>query len=182
MKNARKVLLLVLCLVLVVSATVMGTLAYLTDQTEDVVNTFTIGKVDITLAETTGQQYKMVPGNDISKDPKVTVTAGSEDSWVFVQVTEGNSLGNYITYSVADGWTPLPEHAGVYYREYTGTNAAEYPVLTNNKVTVKDTVTNEMMEAVKEALPTLTFKAYAIQKAGFTTAADAWAELNKPAA
>ena len=51
MKTARKAILLVLCVILLVVASVMGTLAYLTD-TEAVTNTFTVGKVGITLDET----------------------------------------------------------------------------------------------------------------------------------
>lgn len=47
MKTARKVLLLVLCAALLVSATVMGTLAYLSDTTDEVKNTFTVGKVEL---------------------------------------------------------------------------------------------------------------------------------------
>lgn len=47
MKTARKVLLLVLCAALLVSATVMGTLAYLSDTTDEVTNTFTVGKVEL---------------------------------------------------------------------------------------------------------------------------------------
>ena len=42
MKNAKKVLLLVLCAVLLVGASVAGTVAYLT-ATDSVENTFTVG-------------------------------------------------------------------------------------------------------------------------------------------
>ena len=42
----KKSLLTILCLVLVVTVSVVGTLAYLTD-TDSAVNTFTIGRVEI---------------------------------------------------------------------------------------------------------------------------------------
>ena len=46
-----KVLGLSLCAVLLIAASVLGTLAYLTAQ-DTVTNTFTVGQVDITLDET----------------------------------------------------------------------------------------------------------------------------------
>ena len=50
MKNAKKVLLLALCAILLVGATIAGTVAYLTSQKTDTY-TFTVGKVSITLTE-----------------------------------------------------------------------------------------------------------------------------------
>ena len=50
MKKAKKALALVLCAVLLVAGSVMGTMAYLTSK-DEVVNTFTVGKVGITLDE-----------------------------------------------------------------------------------------------------------------------------------
>ena len=46
MKNAKKIVALLLCAVLLVGASVMGTLAYMTSQAE-VTNTFTVGKVTL---------------------------------------------------------------------------------------------------------------------------------------
>lgn len=45
MKTKRKALLLAFCAVLLVAASVLGTLAYLTDETESVTNTFSVGNV-----------------------------------------------------------------------------------------------------------------------------------------
>ena len=83
----KRTLALILALVLVFGAAVGGTIAYLTDTTDPVTNTFTVGNIDITLAETK-DDFKMVPGCDIAKDPKVTVTANSEDCWLFVKIDE----------------------------------------------------------------------------------------------
>ena len=66
-----------LALVLVIGCVAGGTVAWLVAKTDPVVNTFTYGDINITLAETTGPDYKIIPGKDIEKDPKVTVTAGS---------------------------------------------------------------------------------------------------------
>ena len=175
----KKTLALVLALTLLVAGVVGGTLAWLTDRTAEVKNTFTVGDINIGLTETT-TDYKMVPGNTIAKDPTVTVKANSEACWLFVQVTEFENLDTFITYAIAEGWTTLPGVDGVYYREVPASNADQtFPVLAGNAVTVKDTVTKEMLTADGFTNPTLTFKAYAIQKAHFDTPAAAWAEVSK---
>lgn len=174
----KKTIALVLALVLIVGAAIGGTVAYLTDKSTPVTNTFTIGKVDIDLTETTSD-YKMIPGNTIAKDPKVTVTAGSEDSWVFVKIEESTNLDTYISYAIATGWTALPDVDGVYYREYTGSAAASYDVLKDNQVTVNSSVTTAQMQAADTSAPTLTFTAYAIQKANVADVTTAWTEVNK---
>ena len=51
MKTRSKALLLTLCAVLLVTASVLGTMAFLTS-TDEVKNTFTVGSVNIALDET----------------------------------------------------------------------------------------------------------------------------------
>lgn len=191
MKKNKKLVALVCCVLMLVGAA-GATLAWLTDQTQTVTNTFTTSDINITLEETDADQdndadnnsYKMVPGSDIAKDPKVTVEAGSEACWLFVKVTESNNFDTYMKYGMAEGWTALENEDGVYWREVAAVaeGTAEeklpvYSVLAGDKVAVLDTVTKEHMEALKAegaTLPTLTFKAYAVQKANIATAADAW--------
>lgn len=174
----KKTLALVLALTLLVAGVVGGTLAWLTDQTAEVKNTFTVGDINIGLTETT-TDYKMVPGNTIAKDPTVTVKANSEACWLFVQVTESENLDTFITYAIAEGWTALPGVDGVYYREVSASDADQtFSVLKGDAVTVNSDVTKEMLTAKDFANPTLTFKAYAIQKDHFTTADAAWAKVN----
>lgn len=105
MKTKSKALLLSLCAVLLVAASVLGTMAYLTS-TDEVKNTFTVGSVAITLDETdvdnstTGadrdraNSYKLLPGHTYTKDPMVTVLKGSEASYIKMTVTfsEANAL------------------------------------------------------------------------------------------
>ena len=172
----KKALALVLALTLLVAGIVGGTLAWLTDQTAEVKNTFTVGDINIGLTETTAD-YKMVPGNTIAKDPTVTVKANSEACWLFVKVTESANLDDFITYAIATGWTEL--EAGVYYREVPASAADQtFSVLAGDAVTVKNDVTRTMLETAKTDAPTLTFKAYAIQKDHFATADAAWAKVN----
>lgn len=194
-RSAMRRMLFTLALVLVVAvASVGGTIAWLTDKTEAVTNTFTVGDINIDLTEIAGKQtdgsykFKMIPGNTIAKDPKVTVKAGSEACWLFVKIEKSSNLDSFITYSVDEGndkWTKLTGVTGVdnvYYREVAAVTAdTSFDVLKSNQVTVKDTVTKEMMEGLKvegALQPTLTFTAYAVQKDNIADAATAWAKLN----
>lgn len=61
-----------LALVLVIGCAVGGTVAWLVSSTNAVVNTFTYGDINITLGETTGSDYTIIPGVNIDKNPKVT--------------------------------------------------------------------------------------------------------------
>ena len=177
----KKSIAVVLALVLLVCCAVGGVLAWLTATTGPVVNTFTVGNVDITLAESENLNLKMVPGQPIDKDPKVTVVGRSEACWLFVKVDESSNLDDFISYTVASDWTQgdgtnIPSN--VWYRSVDASTSAQvFPVLANDKVTVKDTVTKTMMDGLKVSgatQPTLTFTAYACQSAGFETAAAAW--------
>ena len=103
-----------LALVLVVGCVAGGTVAWLVATTDTVTNTFTYGKIDITLTETE-RTYNIVPGVALAKDPKVTVKAGSEDCWLFVKVGQPIAFADGVSYGIADGWTKLED--GVYYRE-----------------------------------------------------------------
>ena len=174
----KKKVLSIVAVVLVLCCAIGGTLAWLTDRTNPVVNTFTVGDINIELTETT-TNYKMVPGNTISKDPKVTVKANSEACWLFVKVEKSSNFDNFMTYEMADGWTALPGVAGVYYREVAATTTAtEFSVLKDNSVLVKNTVTKADLNALTQnTFPTLTFTAYAVQKDNVADAATAWGKL-----
>ena len=109
-KTKTKALLMSLCAVLLVAASVLGTMAYLTDS-KDVKNTFTVGNVAIKLDEAkvdemgnlvknqdgtladrvTQNAYKLLPGHEYVKDPTVTVLTPSVDSYVRMKVTFNNA-------------------------------------------------------------------------------------------
>lgn len=166
--SAVKPLVLVLSVILVISCVVGGTLAWLTAQTDAVVNTFTTSGIDITLVEKEGgenHEFKMIPGHTIAKDPKVTVEAGSEDCFLFVKLEESSNFKSFMTYEVADSWTQVPNVDGVYYREVTAINVDQaFDVLKDNQVSVSDTVTKEdMSNLTSNTYPTLTVTAYATQ-------------------
>lgn len=194
-----------LALVLVIGCAVGGTVAWLTAQTDPVVNTFTYGDINIELTETKpeNQQAKIIPGVDIAKDPKVTVVKGSEACWLFVKVEEANwptpteTVGTNtvrkVNYAIADGWTKLTgvdSVDNVYYREVSADDAKtgkDFYVLKgddthpNGVVTVSENLTKEEIKDITTQ-PTLTFTAYASQymknNTESFTAAEAWANVN----
>lgn len=185
-------LVLVLALALIVGVAGGATFAWLTAKTDPVVNTFTYGDIKITLAESTGSNYKIIPGVNIEKDPLVTVEAGSEACWLFVKVDEANwptltyvdgeNTVRKVNYDIADGWTKgdgtkIP--ANVYYREVAANDAnQEFPVLKDNKITVSDTLTKIDINEKLTGTPKLSITAYAIQKDGMDSAAEAWAAIH----
>lgn len=188
----RKAIVVLSLMMVLVLAAVGGTVAWLTDNSGPVTNTFTVGDIGINLTETPDQTYHIVPGVNIAKDPKVTVTANSEKCYVFVKVDEANwpnvmkadNTGRKVDYSMASGWNKLEGVEGVdnvWYREVeTSTTAQEFPVLADNTVTVSGELTKAEANAITSN-PTLTFTAYAVQYANSATThftpAEAWAKV-----
>lgn len=168
--------LLVVCMMLVVMVgSIAGTVAWLTAETDAVVNTFTTSDINITLTETPNLDLKMIPGGTITKDPVAAVTEGSEACWLFVEITEANNVSStdpsfkYITYTVADGWTKVDGSDNIYYRPVTAdeiTAKTTYPILKDNQVSVSSEMTKSIMNDIKDSnveAPTLTFDAFAHQ-------------------
>ena len=202
MKNKKKVLGLLICAVLLVVGSVMGTMAWLTSQ-DAVTNTFTVGNVKITLdeldvdndenatdnktytegfyANTTrdkANEYKLMPGKTYVKDPTVHVDGGSDYSWLFVKVDNG------IEAIEADGDASI--EAQMLAKDFVLIDAAnnvyayKHIVGPNQSITVFDTFTiadgvdNDTLAANKDNVIKVT--AYAIQAEGFTTYDAAWTE------
>ena len=172
---------LVLALTLVLAAywAVGGTAAWLAAKSEPIASTFTFGDINITLTETDPQEQptKIIPGADIPKVLKVTVQADSVDCWLFVKVEQtGTFVPDKVTYSIDNDWTrgngsQIPDN--VYYRQVNGaTDDSVFSVLKGDKITVSKELTKEEIQNITTQ-PTLTFTAYAVQKEGINTAADA---------
>lgn len=179
----KKKVLSIVAVVLVLCCAIGGTLAWLTDKTDPVVNTFTVGDINIDLDESENLDLKMVPGNTITKDPFITVKANSEKCWLFVKVVKSATYSDFLEdYQMATGWIALDGQDGVYYQVVDASTANQvFKVLLNDQVTVKGAVTKAQMEGIKNntiAAPTLTFTAYAVQFDNVATAADAWAKAN----
>ena len=187
MKTTKKALLALVCAAALVFGSVFATYAYLTSEAS-VTNTFTVGKVEITLDETDvdaygvkdgesrviKNDYKLIPGKTYVKDPIVHVTAGSEKCYVFVKVADGiaaiedaTTIANQMT---AKGWTEIKD--GVYYYKDTvdaskSETDIDVPVFDNFKVKGEADVAQYNGK-------TVTVTAYAVQADGFADAVAAW--------
>ena len=193
--NMKKKLVTV-CLVacMAVTAVAGGTLAYFTDKTEEKINTFPVGKVDITLTEEAWDapeaDHKIMPGKTLAKDPTVTVDGESEAAWVFVEVEIGDKFNSLMdNYSGTNGkddheqfaaWTDGINEGW----EYKGTQEGKlvYAYTTkalaaNEKQTLFDNIvvpnmTSEELAKVTGDDVTLKITAKAIQTAESLTDAD----------
>ena len=174
MKKTKKILMLVLCAALLVGASVMGTVAYLTD-TDDATNTFTIGAVDIELKEyeladngysktetEVGElkDIKLIPGREIEKNPFITVGEDSEDCWLFVVVENG--LGDAVTINWVEGdWVNIDGTNVWQYKEAVeaGEKVDVFP-----SITCSESLTNAQFEEIESKNIVIT--AYAVQADG----------------
>lgn len=198
-RSYAKALTMALALVLAVGCIVGGTVAWLSDTTSEVKNTFTSADIDIELTETFNTdsnndgtpdkwQAQIIPGYSYTKDPKVSVSNTSVDCYLFVKFEENNSPSTYLTYTsnltAANGWTQgdgISIPANVWYREVLASDATrEWKLLSNDKISVKETVTKgDMTNAAKAEL---VYTAYATQlyKDANTqfTATQAWENIS----
>lgn len=189
MKTKSKALLLTLCAVLLVAASVMGTMAYLTS-TDTVENTFTVGNVKITLDEakvnTDGtlaapaervkaNEYKLLPGHTYTKDPTVTVIKGSESSYVRMKVTFNNAaqiIAMCTDPDFADEITGV-ENAFPLIRmvNFVEANAAKWNGLVPDNMTeAEEMLGNAKYFAYDEAAGTLTYYFYYTETVAAPTA------------
>ena len=187
MKTKTKALALALCAVLLVVSTVFVTMAYLTSKTDVVTNTFTVGKVTITLDEAKvtadgekvqgadrvkENKYHLIPGHFYVKDPTIHVANGSEECWLFVKVENGlanaeASGATSIESQMANkGWTKV-EGTDVY--AYATKQAAGANVIVFDSFTIAGSTDVSLYEDAK-----IIVTAYAIQADGFASAAEAW--------
>lgn len=188
MKKAKKALLLVLCAALLVGASVAGTVAYLTSQ-DSATNTFTVGKVEITLQEyevdkQTGKKtetkvealtdLELVPGRVIEKNPFITVASDSETCWLFVKIE--NKLGDAVTINglTENGWTAVDGHSGYY--QYAYSVAANTVVPVFNSVTCDTAKTYDQLNGITDKEIVIT--AYAVQSEGISQQ-EAWGALGQ---
>lgn len=178
-----RVLVALVAVVLLIGCAAGGTVAWLVSKPAAIVNTFTIGDIKASLAETT-KDYHIVPGVDIAKDPVATVVKNSEDCYLFVKIVEDNwpnftetdGTTRKVDYAVADDWTKLED--GVYYRVVSkSADDQAFHILKDDKVTVSRSLTKDELSRVTPQ-PKLTFTVYAVQRSGVDTPAAAW-ELTK---
>lgn len=184
-KTKTKALLMSLCAVLLVAASVLGTMAYLTDS-KDVKNTFTVGNVAIKLDEAkvdemgnlvenqdgtladrvTQNEYKLLPNHTYVKDPTVTVLKPSVASYVRMKVTF-NKASQIIAMCTdpefaEDGPTGV-ENAYPLIRmvNFVEANAAKWDgIIPDNMVETKDMLADAKYFAYDAEADTLTYYFY----------------------
>ena len=134
--RSKKAWLIVACTVMVLAVSVVGTIAYLTDTTGPVVNTFTMGNLlddplnfvlkehqatdtdkdgVYTLDDTkevNTNTYTVLPGVDLPKDPFVKTNETLKlDAYVFVEVVDETGTALHFTVD-SDKWTELADVTG----------------------------------------------------------------------
>ena len=173
----KKTLTIALSMVLVAAIAVTGTLAFLTDESDVLVNKFTFGNTVVEIAEPTWDAalaengvdgaMKVVPGETVDKDPTVTVK-GSEEVYVYAYVN--NALAEYVELgTINENWVAVDALAGLYRYNTTVTPAEDVgtelePLF--NTVTISDEITQEMLEENNPFQSgTITVQAYVHQAA-----------------
>lgn len=177
-------------------------MAYLTSTTDTVTNTFTVGKVSITLDEakvtdagvvdeTAGRvksnEYKLMPGHAYVKDPTIHVDLNSEECYLFVKVENGiadieaegdTKIANQMA---AKGWQLVGGQTNVYV--YIGTaEGASDPAAVKagdnvgvfGEMVIADSVDGDDLKTYENK--TIKVTAYAVQKDGFVgkNASEIW--------
>lgn len=205
MKKAKKIVALLLCAVLLIGASVAGTLAYLTSKAT-VTNSFTVGKVVLgedgkagldeakvdeygvavtPAARVTENTYKLIPGHTYTKDPTVHVGANSEACWLFVKVENGIANIEAATATGEDPYTKIAEQVTTNgWTLVDGETNIYYKEAAKTGDTGADYIvfsnfrlaTNADVSSYASAKITVT--AYAIQKDGLTVA-EAWTALEE---
>ena len=200
MRKAQKALLAVAC----AGALALGgagSLAYFTDS-EKAVNTFTVGKVGISLDEVdydnddnkadnvtiggvvrdTANKYHLIPGQTYEKDPTVRVDADSDECWLFVKVEneisaiETKDEANTIVQMRANGWTLVDGETNVFAHKdkaSAGDDVVVFERFVIDGASV-DNATLAKYETGAGGNKAITVTAYAVQAAGFGTAQAAW--------
>ena len=196
----KKMLMAVVAIVLIVVISVSATFAYLTSEAE-VVNTFTVGDVEITLdeadvneygemlnsdnevfedgdtlaARVETNEYKLIPGHTYTKDPIIHVDEKSEKCWLFAKITNG--LGADATIDIdTTQWTLIDPANNVY--SYNTPVEAKANVTVFTTFTYSSAIEDPSVDATEnDENSKITVTAYAVQYDGFEdNATRAWTE------
>lgn len=140
----KKKIALLMAAIMLFGVTVGGTIAWLTAETTEVKNTFTVGDVIIDIDEfdydeddnsednvsssseirDKANEYHLIPGKTYRKDPVVHIDAESEDCFLFVEVVnnlgaaEAKSAPDYNTIAEQmydNNWRRLEEGSNIWY-------------------------------------------------------------------
>ena len=184
--SSKKALAMLLSLVLVIGCVAGGTLAWLVDSSETVTNTFSVGDINITISETTGTSYKILPGGTSAKDPTLKIQQGSEKCWVYVLVDNTVVLNGEVVATPnidKSDWSVVETNGTktLYrYKAVVDASSVEQPLPVFTTVAYADTITKDNIDTLKDTKIVIT--GYAHQSENTTQAvadeaAKAWAEF-----
>lgn len=207
MIHKKKALLAVFCIAALVLGTMAATYAYFTDS-EKAVNTFTVGRVKITLDEANvdnkmsgivrdqENKYHLLPGHKYVKDPTVHVVPNSSDCYVYVTVEnqivdiecDDADYKNIATQMIANNWVLLEDENGqqvlkdnklVYaHKDRVAQSAVQRDLVVFEEFKV-DGEKGTNDSLAKHKDSKIIVNAYAIQAAGFDNALEAWNTASK---
>lgn len=195
-----KVLLTLACAILLVAASVMGTLAYLTATSGTVTNTFTVGNVKFAgngldeadvdeygnlLYKDAGKKelndrvtdntYKLIPGHTYTKDPTVHIAANSERCWLFVKVVNpiaSIEAGTTIAAQMANnGWVAV---GGDWPNVYAYSSSIPTSTSVQDVEVFASFTLKDDADVSGYANAAITVQAGIVQADGFTSFTDAW--------
>lgn len=191
----KKIMAAALAVAMVAALSICGTLAYLTHETEEVKNTFTVGSIfppegGITLQESepikqddgsyilgetkvqSANYEDVIPGSDLPKDPTVSVKDLTANAYVFVKIVDNTTEA--LTYTVDSVWTKLDVTTA------QGESVYAAPMLTGSTEGTqwsKGILADDIVSVAADAegdLGSLSFFGYICQAQGFVDAAAAW--------
>ncbi|MGN0457613.1 MAG: hypothetical protein ACI4IL_01410 [Eubacterium sp.] len=185
MKKSKKFIALALSVAVILVCSVAPTFSWLSDESEQVVNTFAGGSISIKLDEAkvdakghridgeprvTANSYKYTAGSILDKDPTPTVLKDSDSCYVFTFVE--NELNDLFSIDIqTENWLKVAESTdGTLYVykavvKETDTSSADVvlsPVFT--KVTVSEALTQDDVAALGDK--TVKVTSYAVQSDG----------------
>ena len=175
-----------------------STLAYLTDTTGTVTNTFTVGNVtfdddnevgsglresdvirdkdgnyvdndgDNTWTVITNDYTSLVAGETVYKDPTVVMGSDSEVAWVFAQITNTNDAA-FANIAWSEDWVKVDSLS----TDAAVVYAKETTIAASESSTIFTSVTLSKDITGETVIPQIEVKAFAIQAAGFDSYTDA---------
>lgn len=148
--NLLTVAALLLCLTLLSTALVSGMLAKYAVGGGRGDGARVAGFGSLTLEESTGSVYQLIPGVPIPKDPTVSMSASEVAVRVTVKLELGRAwqsedhrtftaLGDFLTFHIAQGWNHL--EGTTFYRDLPpGTGLDKAPLIENGQILVSGSV------------------------------------------
>lgn len=187
--NKPKFIILLILVIVVLFPVISETVAWLTKETNLLINKFTYGNIKISISEgnindddsnNDTKNYMITPGGSIVKDTLVVVNENSEDCWLFIKIKETDNFDDYMIYSLEDGWKELENNTDIYYREVNKSDKNQtFNIIKDNVINVKSELTKESFDLLTEdTYPSISISAYAVQRNSaidaINTAEKAW--------